>query len=308
MTYDQRELGIGAGIWVSGISLIVASYICLSMIYENRKHRYFYEAQKMLDFIYFAPIIIGWPTWVIILLGNEGGIFEYIVDIYKAMIFYFLISYVLAMIGRISDGKGYVYNQEKMINSFLSIERTGFFFLFCGKIKLRNKKWVKSFLFYVRLISVLYIVTYICIFIAILLLLYVDGDNLHYGEIDPNYGYFWINITIICVTILSSHALYTFIHTIKKIPNLKGFRIKSKFYIIEVFAMLIQVQPLIFSAFAEWNWISDNDKYETDEIASFTSNFILCIEMVIFAFMLKVLFPYTDYIPSTDSSNEPLKI
>jgi len=311
MTYDRRELGIGAGIWVSAIILVFATFLALWNIYDHYKHMYYPQAQKILMVILTAPILIGWPSWVIVLVGEDVGILEVVTDIVKSLMIILFVEYTLRLIGWRMDSTGSHYDYDKVESSFSQLENGTHLCPCFGKIPLKTSEDVKIFIWRVRFAGIQYGIVFFFAAIAATLLLTVDGDNYHYGELDPHYGYFWINMIKIVVSAIAMYHLLLYLTNIHKIHELKHMNVDPKFLAVKIAFIGTQIQPTVIGSLADWGAIADTDEYDVDQITSYTTYLLLSIEMIIFAFVQGLIFPPREYKykyskKSVDSEKEPL--
>ncbi|CAG9323690.1 unnamed protein product [Blepharisma stoltei] len=295
--YNQRDIGIGGAIWVSGITLLIASFISLRHIWVNNKNPHYREAQKWLNVILLGPMLVGWPCWAIVIVGSAIGLLEVAADVMKALIVYVFVEYTIRMLGWQSDSTGSHYDPMKVDVAVSSVEKVKHKCPCFGSISLETPKHVHSFLWRVKWAMIQYGLTFLLSAVASCILLYgFSTDYLHYGSSDFQYGYVYINYAKIVTSIYAMYFMMMFMKVTKEVKELKNLNMTPKFKVIEYAFMVTQIQPSIIGLAASYGLIADTtDDDSVKYVTIYTSNLLLCVEMIILAFVNWVVFPISDY-------------
>lgn len=305
MDYNARDIGVGGAIWVAAIILLIASILSITQVIQYAKHQYFPDAQKKLYIVLLGPVLIGWPCWLILIFGTRVGLLEVATDIMKALIVYFFIEYTIKIIGWEIDSTGSHFNAMKVDTAISAIEKVKHRLPCFGHVNLKDPKHVHSFLRRVKAAVIQYGIVFFFSAIASGLLLYYDGDRLNYGSMNLSSGYVYINFIKIFTSIYAMYWTLQFLRVVRQIPELKFLHMNPKFKTIELVFILTNLQPTIIGFLASYGLIADyTDSESVRTIAGYTSNLLLCVEMIIFAFVQRLVFPLNDY--KNKSSFEPL--
>ena len=64
---------------------------------------------------------------------------------------------------------------------------------------------------------------------------------------------------------------------------------------VQMSCLLAQPQSILLGLFAGFGWISDADEYNSSETTLVSLNLLLCVEMIVLAFVQIIVFPAKDF-------------
>mmetsp|Transcript_14116 Transcript_14116/g.14174 ORF Transcript_14116/g.14174 Transcript_14116/m.14174 type:complete len:120 (+) Transcript_14116:432-791(+) len=112
---------------------------------------------------------------------------------------------------------------------------------------------------------------------------------------DPTYGFFWINMFKMLSATVALYQLFTYLKNISQIPEMRLLQIRSKSYMILLTLVLTLYQSAIIGGLSRWSSVSDEQNYSRENITSYTSNLLICVEMIVLALIQGTIFTAEDY-------------
>ena len=306
MSYDQRSLGVGGGIWVAGITMVIASLLAFYNVYDHCKSKVYPQAQKFLYFILLAPVFVGWPSWLVLVAGDAIGILEYVGDLAKALLVLLFTQYVIKMLGTEVNDSICQYSQDKVYSRLTSLGKTKHLSKCFGEISLRSTKEAKSFLRRIQFSAWQYLVVLVIITVLGVVLTLIDKDYIKVGSFEAESANLWISLVKITATLIAVYHLFLLSYAVLAFKDLEKIGMKAKFRTVQLAFMITQIQSTLIGTLAESGAIADTDDYDTDQISLFTTNLLMCVEMIILAFVQGIVFSTEDFLNSQEEIQQSL--
>lgn len=300
MTYDRRDVGVGGSLWATGISLVLATCVMIDHYIKNIRNIGYLEAQRRLQFLILSPIIIAWPSWVILVLGTGAGILEYVGDMFKGIALFIFIDYSIRLVGWDRDENQSEYSPARAEGCFIRLVKVRNICGCLGSTQLKNQEDVSWFLNKIRIAAFQYCIVLFCLLVVSIILKLISGDYLRYGNMDPGYGYFWISMFKVITSTIALYQVYVFSKNVSAIPEMRKINVNFKFFTIIVGFIVTQYQFPAIGGLSRISGFSNEDS--RSDITSYTSNLLLCIEMIAMSFMQTAVFNINDY------KNNPFKV
>ncbi|OMJ65187.1 hypothetical protein SteCoe_38878 [Stentor coeruleus] len=296
---DRNNLAESSSIGVTAVILSVASIISLYKIYSLFKSRLYFEAQKYLICIFLMPILIGWAGWIELLEEKKTPTLGFTQNLFKSACLASFMLYVERILGWEQDNGQNVYSEEIKFRSLVTGKAPR---CLCRCIKFKPiettedaKKYMNIVRFYVLQLCV------ILVFLGIIgLIIILTTDKFKFGEQSLDSIWFYFNMIQAISSVFALLILLNFGMYVNALPDMGSLQILHKFAIIKLGLLFTEFQPIIISGIARTGAIVDDSDYSNDEITLYTSNLLLCSEMIIMSFLIILIFPDSDYLKTPD--------
>jgi len=303
--YETDTLGVGVSIWVSGFGMVISTVLCAKLVFAHYKNLNYPSAQKLLFVVLTAPVLLGWPSWTVLVAGEKAVFLELLADMAKAVLSYFFTLYAICLLGKELNGDSYKFNPANLETSLLGLGSVKHLLKCFGEIKLDSSEAVASFLKRVKICVVQYLVVLVLVFIGGVVYIIADGSS-SVGDLEES-GYAGITAVKLLSTLVALYHFFTFSGALKQVPHLDQLNIATKFTSIKLCFMATQFQPLVLWVFAALGLIADTQVCSVSETTVFASNLLMCSEMLALAFVQVFLYPPLEYKPNTERSPQPVK-
>ena len=292
MGYDYDELGISAGLGVSGFLLVLSSLICIYYSTYHVKHIVYCEAQYRLFPYLFSPVVIGWLAWGELMMAKSPPFLKLILDLYTSITVICFVGYVFKMIGGESVGEEIEYNKVKMERSFMINKTVRNVF---QKIEMNNEENVRKYILRIWIFVYQYAAVVVITSIIGLIARLARSDDLYEpADTSPNRIFLWLSIIRVVSSILAISRLKALASTVSHISSASQIKLSTKINAVQLSIMIQSIQELIISLCIRLG-VPRGDGYDSDERAIWTTNTLICSEMLVLAFIIVLLFPMKDY-------------
>ena len=296
MSYDQTSIGIGGAIWAAGISMSITSYICLLTIISQIKNWKYPAAQRPVILICLIPILIGWESWAVLVLGEILGALEFVTDIAKAIGVICFNRYVVRILGWDEEDSKFIFNRSKAERELCLLGEIKFPCKCCKPLSIESEEQAKGYINRVSISGIQFFIVVVFVFIlSIVVYAVTDQENLQYAYMDIDSAYLWTSALKTISMVFAIYNMILFSGAAARFEDSTGFKLRHKFRTVQIAFLLTQPQALVIGFLADFGWIADEDDGGSESIALFTLNLVLCTEMVVLAFVMSVVFSANDY-------------
>jgi hypothetical protein len=292
MGYDYDELGISAGFGVSGFILVLSTCICIYYSTYHVKHIVYPEAQYRLFPYLISPVVIGWLAWGELMMAHSPPFLKLISDLYTSITVICFVGYVFKMIGGVSVGEEIEYNKVKMERSFIINKSVRNLFT---KIEMDSEENVRKYILRIWIFVYQFAAVVVITSIIGLISRLVRGDDL-YEQADTSIDkvFIWLAIIRVISSILAISRLKALSSTVSHISSVSHIKLSTKITAVQLSIMIQSIQALVISICIRIG-VPRGDGYDSDEKAIWTTNTLICSEMLVLAFIMILLFPMKDY-------------
>lgn len=293
MGYDYDELGISAGFGVCGFLLVLSTLICIYYSTYHIKHIVYPAAQYRLLPYLFTPVVVGWLAWGELLMAHSPPFLKLISDLYTSITVICFVGYVFKMIGGEGVGEEIEYSNIKMERSFIINKSVRNLFT---KIEMNSEENVRRYILRIWIFVYQFAaVVIITSFIGLITRLAQGDDDLYeQADTSPKKIFFWLSIIRTISTILAISRLKALSSTVSHISSVSHIKLSTKINAVQLSIMIQSIQALVISICVKLG-VPHGDGYDTDEKAIWTTNTLICSEMLVLAFIIILLFPMKDY-------------
>ncbi|CAG9333821.1 unnamed protein product [Blepharisma stoltei] len=289
--FDHDSLGESSAVGVMGVILIIASIIVLIQMVHHKRNFFYPSAQKRIFLLLLTPLVIGWSSWVCLLVGSKIAPIDSLISADRALNIWAFITYIEKMLGWTIENDRAVFSKEKM--SQLLMKQVKASFCCCEKFYFTNEARAQSYIKRIKFGAYQYIFVLLCVAI-ITIILAATRYNSYSIEHGSN-GVIWLTIAKSASMGLAMTYTLLFVSFAKRIPEMRYLKLQPKFAVTQFALQLTVIQPLIITLFATEDLIISTDIDSVDNITSWTSNLLLCSEMIIFTFLQFMIYPVSDY-------------
>jgi hypothetical protein len=266
---------------VAGIFAIMASALAFHQIYKHLRHEYHPALKRNVARILLMIPVYALESWLGLRYVQLAMYFDVLRECYEAIVLYSFYQMLAIYLGG-----------EANLHDLLKTKPpVSHMVPFCCMKKWRMHD--NSFHLYTQIGALQYIV--VRPFTAIIaFVLTAVGD---YGDsFDLDEGYVYITFINSCSQLWAMYCLVLFYMACK--TNLKPINPVGKFICVKaiVFATYWQSVALaICSAVGVFDNLVENSEYTDENVVSSIQDFVVCIEMFLFAIAHSIYFPYTDF-------------
>ncbi|CAG9323815.1 unnamed protein product [Blepharisma stoltei] len=303
---NDGDLGEKAAVLVSGIVLFISTMLVMYQLWKYYKHLIYKPAQIALMILFLMPIFIGWTALAVISTMEKQKTLEFCLNVYKSIGLIAFMFYIDRMMGWVKNGDESTYSRKERQECLM---RVGSAKCIYGCIKpspLTTPKEADSYMnkTYAGVLQ-----------LSIVLLLIGIGDLIVYFWFHDVWVYkgpahYSLAYLALIAKVVSScfalNYLFNFSHFAHHIPELERLGITTKFYIIKLTMMFTEIQPILILFLAELGAISNDSKYNAEEITTYTNSLLLCSEMIVVGFLQLLVFPVEDFVHHPET-RKPLK-
>ncbi|CAG9333824.1 unnamed protein product [Blepharisma stoltei] len=288
---DHDSLGESSAVGVMGVILIIASIIVLIQMMHHKRNFLYPPAQKRIFLLLLTPLVIGWSSWVCLLVGSKIAAIDSLISADRALNIWAFITYIEKMLGHTIESDQAAFSKEKMTQLLMKQEKASCFF--CGKFYFTNEARAQAYIKRIKFGAYQYI--FVLLSAAIITTILVTTRYNSYSIEHGSNGAIWLTIAKSASMVLAMIYTLLFIWFVKKIPEMRYLKLQPKFAVTQFALQLTVIQPLIITLFATEDLIISTDIDSVDNITSWTSNLLLCSEMIIFTFLQFMIYPVSDY-------------
>lgn len=245
------------------------------------------------------PILIGWAGWFELLEDKKTLTLNFTQNLFKSACLASFMLYIERMLGWDQDNGKNIYSEEIKFR-LLVTGRAPKCLYRCIKFKPIEslddaKKYMTTIRFYVLQLCV-----FLVFFGIIGTIVIFTTDMFKFGEQSLNSIWFYFNVIQVISSIFAILFLLNLGMYVNTLPEMTSLQILHKFVIIKLGLLFTEFQPFVISGIAMTGAIVDNSDYSNEEITLYTSNLLLCSEMIIMSFLIILIFPNSDYLKTPD--------
>lgn len=281
---------------IGGISAIAASCITCLQIYQHLQHYFCPSEQRWIIRILCIVPIYALTSWCSLMYWQFSIYFDSIRDVYEAFVIYNFLCLCYEYIG----GENCILNeiqgkelQRSCIHMTCCLPKIHYdiqFLRFCKQCTLQ----------FCAVKPVVALIT---------IILEAEG-KFHENNLSPKYGYLYVTIIYNISVTMALYALVLFYVATKDIlrphePVLKFFMVKAIIFASFWQGVLLSFLELVNVIKTTTN-SADTEVITTGEISASYQNFLICVEMLISALLLRVAFPYGIYDKNESSARQTL--
>ena len=220
-------------------------------------------------------------------MSDSYEVVELYINIYKASILCFMLFYIERLLGWVQNYDKNDYSEEKVYNVLCNPDVSRSW----RCIKFKNFETSLEAKNYLNKVKVAVFQFPIIVFIIAIVGTFVI-ENESDSEDEILLILKLVRLVSIVVAVL---ALFSMAYFVDQLPEMTGLRIFRKLVVVKLGIVFADVQPLVIYFLAYENLIANNDLYTVDAITFDTQSIFICCEMLVFAILLGILFPASEY-------------
>ncbi|CAG9330343.1 unnamed protein product [Blepharisma stoltei] len=292
---DHDNLEESSAIIVTAIALLIASIVVFYQIHIFRVNLKYKQAQIRCIAIFMSPVVIGWASWACFFSGEEIRFIQVLIQLVKGAALFLFMQYVETLLGW-TDSDGVNSFSSDILEKVLMNQHQAKCCFGCIKpYPLATQNQVKKYMRKMKIGVFQFIAVMIVTALIAIIIIGSNYDDYIEGDVYDTSSWLWMSL---CRSISSMFALiylFNFAFFVEKVPEMRDFKIKLKFFIVKLTLIITEFQPLIVGLFARLNLIASTGKYSVSEITDYTNAMLMCSEMIVVSFLQLLVYPLTDY-------------
>ncbi|CAG9319070.1 unnamed protein product [Blepharisma stoltei] len=280
MAYNFDEIGTRSTVAVSVFLLSLSSLFTLIHIKNHCISLKYAEAQILILALALTPSVIGWCSWITIVLGPDWAQLDLIGISYMSIAALSFFYYTLKLFGWEANPGFNVYRYGKIQHRLISLGSIKSVFIWMGSMRIGNCSEAMGYLNLVKLGVFQFAFVLAGIGIAGVIIQFADSELMDYGNPDIYHAWLWLRVAEAASALIAFLVLHSWKQTMKRIEDLSKLKIDSKFQVIAWCLLLPSIQPIPMALLSKYGIIADSDANSVKEVTVFTHNFLLIIEMI----------------------------